>query len=112
MIRTRFAALRTLPSNTVFTFSRSPTMRRSTCLPLNEKGRSARGNSEFFDLCQGIDDFFGDAVREELVLGVCAHVCERQDRDGGLSSCSRSHALGTARDFPPQTLHSLPYLTR
>ena len=46
-----------------------------------ERGR-ARGDVKSFDLGQRVDDLFGEAVAEVLVLGIGAHVRERQDGDG------------------------------
>jgi hypothetical protein len=45
-------------------------------------------------LGQGVDDFLPQGVTEVFIVGIAAHVGERQDRDGG-----RLFNWGTAGQF-------------
>src|SRR5215469_1178479 len=47
-------------------------------LALEGNGGTPRGNPQLFKFCQCVDDFFGEAIRKKIILGVGAHVCERQ----------------------------------
>src|SRR3546814_18438640 len=51
-------------------------------LALEVERRRARGHLELRQLGQQVEDLLGDAVAEVLVLGVAAHVDERQHGDG------------------------------
>ena len=81
-MRTRLPALRHAPFEHVphlELLARSRGFRR--VLPLNEN-EDVRAATRGRRLRQRVDDLFGDAVAEVLVLGIGAHVLERQDRNG------------------------------
>ena len=48
------------------------------------EGRVARDDEQRFEARQRRDDVLDDAVGEVLLLGIAAHVLERQHRDGRL----------------------------
>ena len=91
VIRTRLPALRTLPSSTWSTSSVSATSFTSTRLALEGEGGVAGDDRQRRHLRQVGDDVLGDAVAEIFLLGIAAHVDERQDADrraGGCGLCS------------------------
>jgi hypothetical protein len=55
--------------------------RRAQLAALVGEGRGARGDANVLHLHQHVEQLFGDAVGEVLVLGVRAHVDERQHRN-------------------------------
>ena len=96
--RTRLPALRTLPSTTYWT----PNSRRDVLDPdrlaLVDERRVARDHEQVAKTRQLGDDVLGQAVGEELLLGLAAHVGEWQHRDRGLVGPrpARSSARGVA----------------
>src|ERR1700733_10073705 len=83
VIRTRFAALRTLPSSTKRTPRSRPTCFTSTTRPLYVKLELRAMTNSALKPGQCSDDVFHHAISEILLLGVAAHVVERQHGDGG-----------------------------
>ena len=80
-MRTRFPALRTLPSSSVATLSFWPITRRSSVLPLNWNDDVRAGDPQLGDPRQRVEQLLGQAVGEVFVVLVAAHVHERKHRD-------------------------------
>ena len=59
---------------------------------LEGEARRARGDLEPPQLGERVEDLLGEAIREVLVIGICAQVHERQNRDRGL------HRVGLEED--------------
>ncbi len=81
VMRTRLPDLRTLPSRMLATLSFCATVGMSTSLPLNENAEVREATRKPADLREDVEELFGEAVGEVLVLLVLADVDEREHRD-------------------------------
>ena len=66
-------------------------------LALEREGRVAGYHEELGHPRQARDDILGDAVHKEILSGIAAHVCKRQDRNGGFIRKREGHPLPGSR---------------